>query len=321
MKTETQVYISDSLAAAGKTLIRFCSQESSDVTVPSRENKLRLSELGAASVVADKAPSITIAEGYTRLRGRCIKSDKARRLVLPASLEAAESPLMTSGRLLPIIELKRSLPDGVRRELIRQSVPVGGERRMLNPEIIDVPGLAPLPEVIRSVQGLPLPQQPPETRFLFFREGEDKKSLFDSRGCLDFHGQSAETEEYDAVMRMIREGATGWRDAGAEELNDRLIHNEGPDPWSHRYSFHRLCILLTDASCLQIIGTYMFAPALYPVRWNGKDWFLYSRLHLTSKPDIPYLREDVCIFSRNGMVTDGKLSDRIYLKIRLIASL
>ena len=321
MKPGTQGYLSSTLAAAGGTLIRFCSEASGAVTVPAGENNVRLSVLGAGSVVANQAASVIVEEGYTRFNARCIQAGSAARLAFPASLRSAESPLHISGQLFPLIELKRSLTDAVRRELAARSVPVGGGRRMLDPEMFYLPELAPLPALIANVQGLPLQPESAEARFLFFRTPQENKTIFDKRDCLDFRGGSSGTEEYAAVMRMIREGNTGLRDAAAELQNDRLIHGQEKDPWLQQYRNQRICVLFTDPSELRITGVHMFAPALYPIRYGGREWFLYSRLHLTADPDLAYLREDVCVFTREGLVTDGSLSDAVYLKARMMMSL
>ena len=318
MKTGTQEYISDRLLAAGGTLIRFYAEGSGPVTVPAEENGYRLNVLGSGSVIANEALTLAVAEGYTHLCRSCFKIGAIHRLDLPASLRSAVLPLTVTGVKIPEIRLKRSLAAPVRSILFQGSLPAGGGRHLVSAERFGLPGLTPLQLLVEGAADSMLPRYGPEMEFIFLRQTDDT-TIFETLPCLDLSGRTSETEEYAAVIRMIREGKTGYRDAEAESRNDRLLHE---DQSVRSLRQKRLCcVLAEDPSCLQITSALMFAPALYRIPFEGRDWYLYSRQHLTGDPGLPYLREDMCLFNSDGLVTDGALSDKIYSKIRLIMRL
>ena len=136
---------------------------------------------------------------------------------------------------------------------------------------------------------------------------------------MDFGGNLSATEEYTAALQMIREGAAGYRDPASEWASDLRIRT-GQITSAVRKS-KLSCVIFSDPVFLRIAQFHLFAPALYPVRHGGKDWFVYSRLRLNGNAEHPYQREDICVFGREEIVTDRDLADMVYMKARMMMCL
>ena len=310
-------YLSSSLLAVDSTLIRFYSDAPGEVIVPSREGKLRLTAVGQGAVVADQAESLVIGEGYTELAERCLHGKSLKQLTLPASLRAGPRTLKVATDTIPQIVLRRSLLPEERRRLDEVSIPIGGFARLLPTEQLNLPGLAPLEALAWSVTEHAFRHCCPAMRYIFCYE-QEALTIFTTCRCLDLAGQVTETEEYAAVMEMIREGVTGYRHSQSEWQSDLRVRL-GLVPARLRYLLY--FVTYTDPSALKIERARLFSPALYPVRMDGHEWFLYSRLHFSGDLLDPYEREDICVFDRDGLVTDRTLSEAVYGKARLMMCL
>ena len=144
------------------------------------------------------------------------------------------------------------------------------------------------------------------------------------------------TTEYDVIMNMIRTGRTGWLDPESEAYSDRLCAlgrnpamealGSNPAQWASGCMITG-CVTRQDRAMIMFSMSHFYMPALHRIRYGGRDWWLYCR-NLFSRPRVSmnkfmnrYIRQDVGIFSPDGLVMDREVSEMIYTKFRMISSL
>ena len=52
---------------------------------------------------------------------------------------------------------------------------------------------------------------------------------------------------------------------------------------------------------------------------NGQEYFVYRRHHLTHKPEMEYIRQDVAIYTKNGLLNNKEEAKKVYAKYRLLS--
>ena len=317
------MYMNDHLLAAEDTLIRYVGNGTEEM-IPSRAGTLMLRTVGAGAVVAPNAGRLTIAEGYTSLKNQAIIScAKDARLELPASLQTVSTGFAPAGRIRDIILRRYSDPEEWR--LLRETgLPCGEGRRLLVYAQTDGTSLA-LAGLVMVAVGRPMAEAHEDMCMLL--EYSNNRSIFNTGPCYDLTGNRTQADEYAVVMRMIRDGKTGWRHPEAERRSDLRIRAGQLLPTEPE----KLTVAEAETGkaktrpdgCHELdirVTTHMLmAPALRPVVLNGRRYFIYSRQYLTSNPECPYMREDMGVFSEEeGLLTDRKLSEEIYAKARML---
>ncbi len=316
-------FMDSRLLAAGDTLIRF-REKKSLVTVPSYAGNLILNKIGPGAVIAQGVTRLNIGEGYTRLSGRAILGyGDLSALMLPASLEEAETDFVVAVNMSRIL-VRRQLDEQELAVLTGVGIPIAKGHRILAPGEFTSPALRVLTTAALCLAPA-APLLSPEMHVLF-EANSPSDSIFSPVGCYDLTGSHTSTEEYSAVMDMIGRGRTGWRHPEAEKKNDYWMRVKNPS----RSVLHPLSLIIfkEPPSLLprgkraeiipEIIKTRLFTPSLLPILHEGTQYYLYSRNHLTGSEECPYYREDMGVFTVEGLVTDRKISEAVYAKARFI---
>lgn len=331
-------YLDDRALVIDGTLIRLqCEGES--VTVPSTFGGCAALAVGGGALTLTGVTDLSFAPGYTHLKDRCLGySTTLQRIHVPETVQSISEALFVRKYYAVSLQLyiDRALPLSLYQDLRRLSLPIEGKKRLLPPALFKRAELEPVrclmlqsaypPAVIRG-----------DMRILFAGQLDDTKSgiytgtVFDKRPCFDFVSGKAATEEYTAVMDMIRTDECGFHDPEAEETCDRIIRMGKPavTPGSCAQVAVALCDRFPGAPGpdglfhlqIRMFRRHLFFPALRRIRHRDADWWLYSRCFLTIDAHCPYLREDVGVFTRDGLVTDRNISEDVYAKYRLLTIL
>ena len=314
-----KTYMDDCLLAADHTLIR-CSRTGESVTVPSRAGGLRLTEAGSGAIVTRNTKRLTLEEGYIRLNAACVIPDQELAgIELPATVTEIAPGFLRSAALQEI-ELCQWADGRTIGQLRAASFPLKGGQSLFVPALTGTQALDNITAAAASLAP-PLPALGREMCVLF--EWEDGVGLTAPRTCYDLTGRADRMDECTAVMDMIRAGDLGWQHLQAERRSDYRIKSHGFHiPWG------KLCFALCPTADLEpgagerlkvrLIGHKLFTPRLLPIRWQGRQYYLYSRNHLAANRNAPYWREDVGVFDGNGLVTEQSVSEAVYAKARLL---
>ena len=310
-------------------------------TVPAAFGGYSATAVGSGALqITMNVRKLTFAPGYRVLRDGCLSSSSALKLIsVPETVNTVSSTLFSARRypFNPIFSIARALQPAVFSDIRKMMLRADGKRRLLPPELLRRNDMEPVSCLLQNA-AVPAAVICKEMRILFFGippHDTDSKlysgTVFDPRPCFDFLYGRKETEEYTAVMEMIRADDSGWHDAAAERHCDLEIRF-GNVPASPALCFEvgiAVCEKLPEApgpdglihTVFRLFGAYLFFPALRRVRHKGSDWWIYSRNYLTGRAECPYNREDVGVFDRNGLVTDRKTSEDVYAKYRFLSLL
>ena len=72
---------------------------------------------------------------------------------------------------------------------------------------------------------------------------------------------------------------------------------------------------------LHLFRQKAFFPTLRYVRCEDADWWIYSRNYLTGSEEHPYIRMEMGVFNREGLVTNRKQAEAVYAKYRFLSML
>ena len=334
---ETNCFIDDRTLVLGQTLIRLRSGEA-HVTVPSSFGGYTVSAIGRGALTLDGTREVTIAPGFTELKGQCVSATSSlKRVNIPESVRTVPETLFTGSPFGAdgSLYVDRALSPALFAFLRRLALSTGGTDLMLPSVLLDRAELEPVRGLIHSVGG-PAAWIAPEMRVLFNGRQTDGANgvytgtVFDPRPCYDYRSGRKETEEYTAVMEMIGEGDPGWHQPDAERESDRMLragHSTPGRDWGRVGT--AVCGQLPGSPgpdglfhvVFQLSQKTLFFPALRYVRHRGGDWWIYSRNWLTVTPECPYRREDVGVFDRSGLVTGRRASEDVYAKARVLSLL
>ena len=335
---ETSYYLDDRTLAMEQTLIRL-KCEGGSVTVPVSFGGHQVSVVGSGALTLSGVQELAFAPGYVELKEKCLGfSQTLQSIHVPESVRVIAETLFVRTFYASNLQLyiDRALQPASFLDIRQAALPVGGMKRLLPPALLNRAEMEPVRCLMRQSAS------PPalickEMRILFRGQIDDTKSgiytgtIFEPRPCYDFLFGREETEEYTAVMEMIRADDPGWHDTAAERKSDLIIRrgNNPVAPGTCSQVALAMCGQLPDAPGpdslfhiqIHMYRQHLFFPALRYVRHRGSDWWIYSRNYLTMHPDQPYLREDVGVFDRDGLVTDRKTSEDVYAKFRFLAIL
>lgn len=336
---ETNYYMDDKTLVLDHTLLTL-QCDSQFFTVPARIGGLSVTAVGSGALQIRNVLELNFAPGITELREECIcYTSMLKRLNVPETVQSVPSRLFVAIYMTtnPVFSIARALPPAVFLDLRRMMLRAEGSRRLLPPELLRRAEMEPV-RCLMNNSAPPAAVIRKEMRVLFSGKLPDDTSrgfysgtIFDSRPCIDFLSGRGQTEEYTAVMEMIRADDPGWRDPEAERKNDlNLRFGNAPVTASTGVEVSvATCGALPAApgpdglfhAEFHLSRKHLFFPGLRRIRHQGADWWIYSRNHLTSNPACPYLREDVGVFSENGLVTDRKTSEDVYAKYRFLSLL
>ena len=317
---EEEVYMDDRALAAGQTMIRF-TPDPTHQFIPSRVGPLQLNTLGPGSVIGGSVSFLTVEEGYIRLLPRSISAGTLKQLELPYTVQEAAPDFLVGSPAAEIL-FRRRLTAGELSSLKESSLPAGGGKRILIRSQLSGEELAPAAAAFSSMAP-PLPVL--NDRMAALMLDTPGVQIFAPRPCWDLSGQETRIEEYAIVQRMIRQQFFGWRHPEAELQSDLRIRTgvmppRQPEMLSLAEFDPAQAVLQPDGRyelTLHLVSRGMVVPVLLPVILDGKQFYLYSKQHLTRKAECPYWREDVGIFDAEGLITDQKLSEAVYVKARL----
>ena len=314
-----KTYMDGSLLAAGHTLIR-CTLTGENAAAPSVAGRMQLTEAGSGSIITQHVRKLTLEDGYIRLNRACIAADRELETVeLPASVKEISPGFLRGSSVREI--LLRQYADEHTADLLKAS-----SFRLKYGEFLFLPALSG-PHVLENISAAaavlapPLPFLNSDMRILFL--WNDSVSIVNPRPCYDLTGRAAEMDEYTAVMNMIRDGVTGWRHPEADRQSDNRIrvNAAGGSHTEESIARYSLSPAQPDGQprlTVRLTRNKLFTPQLLPIRWQERQYYLYSRNHLTRDRECPYWREDVCVFDAEGLVTDRTISEAVYAKARLL---
>ena len=329
---KTDYYLDGKTAVLGNTLIRLVD-ERENVLVLSRFGSHRVNTLGSGSLVLPRAREVTLSPDYEILQAECLSCDnQLETLRLPVSVRKVEGNLQNenSGGTLRRILLDRRVSQAFWEEVRRQAIPILQEGWLL-PQSIKREALEPAAALIGSLAPAPSALDP-RMRLLFTESANNprpfsRETIFNTRPCLDFRCRVSEQEEYSEVMAMMEEGDPGWHVPSAEAASDMMIR-KGADPADTLPQISLICAEKKEDSPqdrpvirLHMFRTRAFFPALRRIRHDGMDFWLYSRNYLSPWPERLYLRREMGIFSREGLVTDSQVAEEVYAKYRFLCLL
>ena len=218
-------YLDDRTLVMGHTLIRLKCQDPC-CTVPSVFGGHSVTVAGSGALTLENdVQELTFEPGYIVLKESCLdNASSLKRLSVPDTVQTIAETLYLRKFFTCNLELTidRKLQPVIFQDILRISLPMGEKKRLLPPALFKRPELEP-------VRCLMLQSAPPpavicrDMRILFYGQVDEPTSpvysgtLFDSRRCCDFISGRATTEEYTAVMEMIRAGDPGWRHPEAEK--------------------------------------------------------------------------------------------------------
>ena len=309
-------------------------------TVPSVFGNCTVTAAGSGALQLDNVQDLAFMPGYVELKDRCIGySTTLQRMTVPETVQSVSSELFVRSfyGFDPVISMDRAMPPAVFRDVLQAMLPADGDRCVLPSSVMKRDEMEPLRNLLCNAAPPPA-EITREMRVLFEGRMPDgpanlcySGTVFDPRPCYDFVCGRKETEEYTAVMEMIRDDDPGWRDPAAEKAADLAVRAGKP------LVVPNVCPKVGMAVCGRVPGEagpdglfrlqfrlfkrHLFFPAVRHIRHQGSDWWIYSRNFLTSRPECPYLREDVGVFDRSGLVTNRRTSEDVYAKYRFLALL
>ncbi|MCR4887048.1 MAG: hypothetical protein K5919_09050 [Clostridiales bacterium] len=335
----TEYFMDEKTLALGNTLLTL-QCDGPIFTVPAEFGGLSVTTVGSGALQLRTVQELTFAPGYKELKEKCLcYTATLERMNVPETVQRISSALFaaTNGKADLVLSIDRALQPSTFLDMRRMMLQTEEKQRLLPPSLLQrgemelvrclMCNSAPSAAIIRKDMRLLFSGRLPGDEHHEFYSG----TVFDPRPCFDFLSGRKKTEEYTAVMEMIRADDPGWHDPEAERKGDlnlrfgaspvavtackkvsvvlcpELPNAPGPDGLFHA-QFH-------------LFRRHLFFPALRHIRHQGADWWIYSRNYLTSDPERPYLREDVGVFDRNGLVTDRKSSEDVYAKYRFLALL
>ena len=309
-------------------------------TVPARFGDCSVTTVGSGALQISNVEELRIAPGYTVLHEGCLcYTAVLRKLYIPESVQTLSPTLFISKfyQFNPELYIARALHPDVFRDIRLAALPLDEKRILIPPALLMRNGMAPVYALACNVAVSPAVIGR-EMRILFSGQLPNDASrsiysgtIFDSRPCYDFLSIRKQTEEYTAVMEMIRDGDSGWHDPEAERLSDLDILFEKPIIGNGTVPEVAvvLCEKFSNGPGLDnrfhvqfhAFKQFLFFPSLQQIRHRGSDWWIYCRNYLTGDPKRPYMREDVGVFDRNGLITDRKTSEDVYAKCRFLSLL
>ena len=336
---ENAYYLDDQALVVEQTLISLKNDETV-FTVPSSFGGHPATVAGSGALSLKGVQELAFAPGYAVLKEMCLSVPPSlKRLLIPETVHTLSDQLFypcfqESGARL---EIDRALHPALWEDLRRNALNIGDNRRLVPSALLRREEMEPVLCLMRNA-AQPAAEIRKEMRLLFFesrpanvRPGCDAGSIFELRPCYDFLDGCGEIEEYTAVMQMIREDAPAWRVPAAEEQSDlRIRYGQAkmPDVSSGTVSLAvydgRPDLSGNDGRIrvrFSVVFDRVFFPAVRRIRHRGKDWWIYSRNHLTSRADCPYVREDMGVFDRDGLVTSRKTVEDVYAKFRFLCML
>ncbi len=133
-------------------------------------------------------------------------------------------------------------------------------------------------------------------------------------------------EEQQAIMRHIRLNKAEYRSPTTEQANDAVIKSE------KSYSPEDVVVFTFDdrhtrsaenGYCLHVtlrVG-HLFWQSAQKVVFDGRAYYIYRRHHLTHRPEMEYIRQDIAVYTADGPLLDQERARRIYAKYRLLSTI
>ena len=311
--------------------------DAAQVRLPARAGDLRLKRLGNGALCCPRLERLEVEEGYEVIPAETIvrlSNQRGRRtsLYLPATL----TTLSDLGRDWPFhpvdnvqltrVELTRRLPLGEYRTLMETGVAVNGGLR-LPVGVTDPHGPCRMMVQVLRAGGIGV-VEPSNAEFPLFSFDEHgvRPMLFKPKKSLCRVGERPVDTENEALLQRIAQGHMGARDPVAERLNDRM-QQTGEDILNRKRAVSLICFDERSAVnvggavrfTLQALMGELFYISLRRVCLKGKDYYVYARLYPQPAGTQPaYLREEVCVYGEDRLVTDPMLSEEVYEKYRLL---
>ena len=336
---ETGFYMDATVLAGDQTLIRMKSK-ADVVEVPAMAGEMRVMTAGSGAVIVPNAKKVSFEPGYMKLNTGCICAGQEMKILhIPETVtDIAEHMLsgVQTGQM--VLNLHRAMTEREYREMENEAIAIGADRKLIQVSTATAAknGMEPLrclmmniapPAVIRP--GMRILFSERQSGTITERNPKDEYSGTPAvrRKCIDMKRHRTWESEQNAVAEMILEEDDGWRDPAAEKnADERIRTGKKPEEGWRAVTIAEYGTAEPGEDgkyhiCFNVRGEKMFYPAVRRFRHGGQDWWIYSRNYITSDEKCPYLREEVAVFSRDGLVAEKKIAEDVYAKYRFLAML
>ena len=208
--------------------------------------------------------------------------------------------------------------------IVMKDLPVSEDlyQQMLGSSVMMEDGLR-ITERFPQIPNLDLLTQALDAKRAFFIPGETT-ALF--HGVPGQDAQQRSNAEDELFLRLIHSNTQPRPDPESELGNDQEARR------ARLSSPEKVCIFGFEMRVPPIkngmrlltaylqIGVYFYQGSA-AIQWEGKTYYLYQRRYLHSMASMQYLRRDHGVFTDEGPVEDGRLSEEIYAKYKLLSFL
>ncbi len=137
--------------------------------------------------------------------------------------------------------------------------------------------------------------------------------------CYRFDGGGALTEAEAALQYAQRHPCVPTKSDAQASRQSRGIYKKEFLPTMLPYFYKHETAKRDGQPYVKIHIKYghVFLPSAIRVRYNDTTYFVYRRLHLSSNPEMPLVREDVAVFDKNGRLPEWETAGKVYTKYKL----
>lgn len=318
-------YLDKAYAAVDNVLIHYSGNDAS-LTIPERLANMTIHSIGDGAFMQSKSLKfVNIPRGIRRIGKRafsgCENLEKA--VINIKEKEIDKDAFYSCSKLTNINFLEFELSAQSYMSLLSSSEPANGKMRfsynLSDNKILENAEIHIMPAVYIN-NGI---------KRLFVLHDYNEKgidSMNKARENYNFHGDEFPISETDAFMELIKSDNDCETDKETEEKNDLFLHDDYC-PLVYKtpvFTFNdSKTATENDRYCIDINVSiaYHFWQSKVPVRYNGKNYYVYRRNYLSPDDDLKYVRIDTAIFSENGLVTNQKEAQEVYAKYKLLSTL
>ena len=157
-------------------------------------------------------------------------------------------------------------------------------------------------------------------------EQKGKFSLDKNIPVIGFTAPSVPTTESRAFFDHIKNGGVEIYAGKAEEKNDWYVR-VGKIPEKGK----TIIFTFDDSKTKEENGKYLinatlrigyfFWQSAQPVIYDKKQYYIYRRYYLSFDPELEYVRRDIAVYSKKGLVTNREEAQNVYAKYKLLSIL
>ncbi len=153
-----------------------------------------------------------------------------------------------------------------------------------------------------------------------------RASLSRNLDRLEFSNAEGSLTEEESFISLIGADAYSTFDKDAEIKNDAFARVE------EYPRIRRTAVFTFEDDKTRVEGDkrritanvkigYQFWQSKVPIKYNGRDYYIYRRHYLSGDAGINYIRRDTAVFTKAGIVTNKREAQEIYAKYKLLSIL